>query len=146
MNVVVRDERSSDAPAIRAVLEAAFSQAVEADLVDKLRAACHDRISLVACDYDRIVGHILFTPAIIDRPEVTVVGYFLAPSPSTATAKSSALAHASMSGPSTALPTARTTAQVSIVISVGTPHGSSRRPITRAWMSTIGARQERPLV
>jgi putative acetyltransferase len=79
MNVVVRDERSSDAPAIRAVLEAAFSQAVEADLVDKLRAACHDRISLVACDYDRIVGHILFTPAIIDRPEVTVVGYGLAP-------------------------------------------------------------------
>jgi len=76
---VIRDERSPDAPALRAVLEAAFSQAVEADLVDKLRVACGDRISLVACDDDRIVGHILFTPAIIERPEGAVVGYGLAP-------------------------------------------------------------------
>jgi putative acetyltransferase len=76
---VIRDERSPDAPAIRAVLEAAFSQALEADLVDRLRTACRDRISLVACDDDRIVGHILFTPAIIDKPEGTVVGYGLAP-------------------------------------------------------------------
>jgi len=76
---IIRDERSPDARAVRAVLEAAFSLAVEADLVDKLRVACGDRISLVACDDDRIVGHILFTPAIIERPEGTVVGYGLAP-------------------------------------------------------------------
>ena len=76
---VIRDERLPDAPAVRAVLEAAFSQAVEADLVDKLRVACRERISLVACDDDRIVGHILFTPALIEGPDGTVVGYGLAP-------------------------------------------------------------------
>jgi putative acetyltransferase len=76
---VIRDERSPDASAIRAVVEAAFSQAVEADLVDKLRVACHERISLVACDGDHIVGHILFTPVTIDRAEGMLVGYGLAP-------------------------------------------------------------------
>ncbi len=44
---VIRDERLPDAPAVRAVLEAAFSQAVEADLVDKLRVACRERISSI---------------------------------------------------------------------------------------------------
>ena len=76
---MIRDERSADAAAIRAVLEAAFPQPVEADLVDKLRLACAERVSLVAVEDDRVVGHILFTPATIERPEGPIVGYGLAP-------------------------------------------------------------------
>jgi len=76
---MIRDERSADAAAIRAVLEAAFPQSVEADLVDKLRLACAERVSLVAVEDDRVVGHILFTPATIERPEGPLVGYGLAP-------------------------------------------------------------------
>jgi len=76
---MIRDERSADAAAIRAVLEAAFPQSVEADLVDKLRLACAERVSLVAVEDDRVVGHILFTPATIERPEGPLAGYGLAP-------------------------------------------------------------------
>ena len=76
---MIRDERSADAAAIRAVLEAAFPQSVEADLVDKLRLACAERVSLVAVEDDRVVGHILFTPATIERPAGPLAGYGLAP-------------------------------------------------------------------
>ncbi len=76
---VIRDERSEDAPAIRAVLEAAFPQAVEADLVDRLRATCQDSLSLIAVEDNQVVGHILFTPVVIERPEGPIVGIGLAP-------------------------------------------------------------------
>jgi len=77
--IAIRDERSEDTAAIRLVHEAAFPEAVEADLVDRLRADCQDRVSLVATEDDRVVGHILFTPATIERPDAPVVGYGLAP-------------------------------------------------------------------
>ena len=76
---VIRDERSQDAPAIRAVLEAAFPEIVEADLVDRLRVACRDSVSLVALEDTRVVGHILFTPVTIEKPEGLIAGYGLAP-------------------------------------------------------------------
>ncbi len=75
----IRAERSHDTPAIRSVLQAAFPDALEADLVDALRGSCHDRISLVALEQDRIVGHILFTPVIIETQAGPVGGYGLAP-------------------------------------------------------------------
>ena len=37
--MIVRDERSEDAPAVRQVLEEAFGQVEEADLVDRLHHA-----------------------------------------------------------------------------------------------------------
>jgi putative acetyltransferase len=77
--VIVRDERADDAPAVRAVIEAAFGQPLEADIVDALRAGCDDRLSLVALDGNRIVGHILFTPATIETADGIVSGYGLAP-------------------------------------------------------------------
>jgi putative acetyltransferase len=76
---MIRDEATQDAPAIRVVLEAAFGQPLEADLVAALRAGCDDRISLVALDGERIVGHILFTPATIETADGVVSGYGLAP-------------------------------------------------------------------
>jgi putative acetyltransferase len=76
---VIRDERSEDAPAIRAVLEAAFPEVVEADLVDRLRATCQDRISLIAVEDNQVLGHILFTPVAIDRSDGPIIGSGLAP-------------------------------------------------------------------
>jgi putative acetyltransferase len=71
-------ERPEDASAVRRVNELAFGQPAEADLVDKLRAACGDALSLVAVA-DVVVGHILFTPVIVERASRRVVGMGLAP-------------------------------------------------------------------
>ncbi len=57
----IRDETPTDAPAIRRVVEAAFGQADEADLVDALRTSGDVVISLVAEDGNQIVGHILLS-------------------------------------------------------------------------------------
>ncbi|MBU2623130.1 MAG: N-acetyltransferase, partial [Proteobacteria bacterium] len=57
----------------------AFEQPVEADIVDKLRQACPDFISLVAEDGKIIVGHILFTPVVIEESERKLQGMGLAP-------------------------------------------------------------------
>ena len=45
---IVGDERPEDAPGVRRVLERAFGQADEADLVDRLRQAGAVTVSLVA--------------------------------------------------------------------------------------------------
>jgi putative acetyltransferase len=76
---VIRDEAAGDEPAVRVVLEEAFASPLEAGIVDALRAACSDRLSLVAEGDGGIVGHILFTPAEIDAPEGVLRGYGLAP-------------------------------------------------------------------
>jgi len=60
--VTIREEQSGDAQQIRVVNHSAFGRTEEADLVDKLRQSCTNRISLVAISNDQIVGHILFTP------------------------------------------------------------------------------------
>lgn len=75
----VREERPEDAAAIRVVNERAFGGTMEADLVDTLRAACPERLSLVAADGEDIIGHILFTPATITTAGRTVTGMGLAP-------------------------------------------------------------------
>ena len=62
----IRIERPEDMPQVRIVNELAFGQPTEADLVDRLRSVCPDALSLVAVEDGVIVGHVLFTPAIID--------------------------------------------------------------------------------
>jgi putative acetyltransferase len=75
--VIIRLERPEDSFQIRHVNELAFGQPAEADLVDKLRRACGGALSLVAEDDGAIVGHILFTPVVVDgRP---ALGMGLAP-------------------------------------------------------------------
>ena len=44
---MIRDEAAGDAPAVRVVNEEAFGSPLEAGIVDALRAACTDRVSLV---------------------------------------------------------------------------------------------------
>jgi putative acetyltransferase len=64
--VVVREEMASDVPAVRHLNEEAFGQSVEANIVDKLRVSCDRLVSLVAVRDDRIVGHILFSPVVLE--------------------------------------------------------------------------------
>jgi putative acetyltransferase len=74
---IIRPERPEDSSQIRHVNELAFGQPAEADLVDKLRKACAEALSLVAEDGGAIVGHILFTPVVVDGR--LAVGMGLAP-------------------------------------------------------------------
>ena len=76
---MIRDEAAGDAAAVRVVNEEAFGSPLEADIVDALRTACPDRVSLVAERDGGIVGHILFTPAEIATARGPVRGYGLAP-------------------------------------------------------------------
>lgn len=74
----IRIEGPQDASGIRVVNEQAFGRPTEADIVDELRRACEDCISLVADD-EGIVGHILFTPVVVDSGEHAGFGMGLAP-------------------------------------------------------------------
>ncbi len=78
--IAIRKERPEDVPAIREVNERAFGQPQEADVVDRLRRTCDGLLSLVAVDGDRVVGHILFSPATVERQGCTALqGMGLAP-------------------------------------------------------------------
>lgn len=77
--VEIREERSADVAAVRVVEEAAFDRAGEADLVDRLRDAGKGRVSLVAIDAGRVVGHILFTPLTMSPSHPSFNGVGLAP-------------------------------------------------------------------
>lgn len=60
--MLIRPERPGDAARVHAIHAAAFATAAEARLVDRLRAAGHLRVSLLAEVDDLIVGHVAFSP------------------------------------------------------------------------------------
>jgi putative acetyltransferase len=64
----VRQEVADDAPAIRCVHERAFGRRDEADLVEAIRATDGflAELSLVACDADGLVGHVLVSVVALD--------------------------------------------------------------------------------
>mgnify|MGYP000384678796 CR=1 FL=1 len=62
----IRPERFADIEAVRAVNTAAFGRRTEASLVDRLRDEARPIVSLVAVEGDEIVGHILFTPVMLE--------------------------------------------------------------------------------
>jgi len=64
--VAIRDESREDAGAIRFVLEQAFGESNEADLVEMLRRRGTITLSLVAVQENEVVGHILFSPVTIE--------------------------------------------------------------------------------
>lgn len=68
----VRPEAIGDRPGVRALHLAAFGDhgRVVANLVDDLRDAVTrgEGLSLVAEDRDQIVGHVMFTPSLLDAP------------------------------------------------------------------------------
>lgn len=81
MEATIGPERSGDAAAVREVHRAAFPSAGEADLVERLRSAGKARISLVAREGDRVIGHVLFSPVAIEAggARARVLGLGLAP-------------------------------------------------------------------
>lgn len=76
--ITIRPEVPDDVSRVRHVNELAFGQPAEADLVEKLRNACIDSLSLVAED-EAVVGHILFTPVVVESAGRRVLGMGLAP-------------------------------------------------------------------
>jgi putative acetyltransferase len=62
----IRDEAPEDVEAIRRVNDAAFGQEGEGRLVDELRRQGAAVISLVAEVDGQVVGHILFSPVVIE--------------------------------------------------------------------------------
>jgi putative acetyltransferase len=59
--VIVRDEQPADRAVIREIVQAAFGQAAEADLVDRLREDGDAVVSLVAVEDEAILGHVLLS-------------------------------------------------------------------------------------
>ena len=78
-NIIIRREMPEDHPAVRRVNEQAFGRPQEADLVERLREGCPGVISLVANAGAEMVGHILFSPAVIEREGRSTNGLGLAP-------------------------------------------------------------------
>jgi putative acetyltransferase len=76
---VIRRERSADRAAIREVNRLTFGQEDEARLVDDLRDGGYVRVSLVAEEAGRIVGHILFSDLAIETTRGIVRALALAP-------------------------------------------------------------------
>ena len=72
-------ERLGDEKQIHEVNARAFGREVEANIVDQLRQNCSEALSLVAEEDGKIIGHILFTPAIIETEGEPIVGTHLAP-------------------------------------------------------------------
>ncbi|HUT31135.1 MAG TPA: N-acetyltransferase [Sedimentisphaerales bacterium] len=60
-----RAEQIGDETAVRVLNEQAFGQPNEANIVDALRERGAVVLSMVATDNDKLVGHVLFTEAIV---------------------------------------------------------------------------------
>jgi putative acetyltransferase len=79
LDTVVRVEEPDDLEAVREVNRQAFGQEDEARLVDALRDGGHARLSLVAEQGGRVVGHVLFSDLPIATEAGTVHALALAP-------------------------------------------------------------------
>ena len=76
--ITIRPEKAEDIDQVRLINELAFAQTAESDLVDKLRLACPESLSLVA-EEDAVVGHILFSPVVVEGEMRLITGMGLAP-------------------------------------------------------------------
>jgi putative acetyltransferase len=74
----IRPEESGDRPAVRAIHDRAFGRAAEGRVVDALRAV-GPRVSLVAVLDGHAVGHILFTPVVVEAAAGAWTALGLAP-------------------------------------------------------------------
>lgn len=79
----IRPERKTDEPAVASIHAVAFGDhgARVVALLEDLRSSTneHDRLSLVAVDDGRPVGHVLFTLCLLDAPERLVPVQVLSP-------------------------------------------------------------------
>jgi putative acetyltransferase len=77
--IEIRRESPGDLDAIRTVNNLAFEQLTEGRIVDKIRGACDDTLSLVATNNGDVIGHIFFSPALIRCNGKVIEGMGLAP-------------------------------------------------------------------
>jgi putative acetyltransferase len=75
----IRDEGPQDWESVYKVVCSAFGQSAEADLVKKLREAGDSVISLVAEEYDQIVGHVLLSKISAPFPALALAPVSVAP-------------------------------------------------------------------
>jgi putative acetyltransferase len=66
-SMIIRSEQSGDASSIREILLDAFATGVEAGLVDALRDSACENSSLVAVNTTGLVGHVFFSPVILEN-------------------------------------------------------------------------------
>jgi putative acetyltransferase len=79
MGPVIREELADDVAAVRTLNTSAFESDAEAKLVDALRAAGGLVLSLVAELDGEIVGHIAFSPVVVESRDHATDGVGLAP-------------------------------------------------------------------
>jgi putative acetyltransferase len=79
LGVTVREERPEDREDIREINRQAFGGEDEANLVDALRDGGYARLSLVAEEAGRVVGHVLFSDLPVVTPTGTLHALALAP-------------------------------------------------------------------
>ncbi len=77
--LTIRPETPEDIAAIRYVNEQAFGQNEEAELVEKLRNRAALSLSLIAVQKNEIVGHITFSPVVIESERSSFEAITLAP-------------------------------------------------------------------
>jgi len=77
--IKIREEKAEDYDTVREINDNAFGQVEEGRIVDRIRDACKDTISLVAMEDDKVVGHIFFSPAEINHNGKAIKGMGLAP-------------------------------------------------------------------
>jgi len=77
--IEIRFEQPKDIDEIRLLNDTAFGQPAEGRIVDKLRKSCKEIISLVAIANNKVIGHILFSPAMIEIQSNVIEGMGLAP-------------------------------------------------------------------
>lgn len=79
MSLEIRHETGDDVFRIRAINVRAFGRQEEARLVDSLRAEGYAKLSLVAEEEGQIIGHIMFSEAVIHTGEEDVAALALGP-------------------------------------------------------------------
>ena len=77
--LIIRPETERDYPAVRQVNELAFNRPGEAELVDALRKNARPYISLLAELDGLTVGHIFFSPVLIESEASSVTALGLGP-------------------------------------------------------------------
>ena len=76
---LIRPENVEEFAAIREVNELAFGRSAEANLVDALRRSGKVVASLIAIEDEKIIGHIFFSPVVIETPAQSIKIIGLAP-------------------------------------------------------------------
>ena len=77
--LTIHSETPEDIESIRRINQQAFGQVEEANIIDKLRARGILTLSLVATLDNRAVGHIAFSPVVIEAESSSFEGIALAP-------------------------------------------------------------------